>query len=128
MRLYEIPEGVSELTDLLYCLGVTEKYTGHYFTSYAVQLAAAQPERLYLVTKWIYPDVARYFRTDWRNVERGIRSAAELAWELRPDKLASIANSSMECRPSNSQFIAILTNYFVNQTGDPFAIHLPRAS
>ena len=43
---------------LLYRLGATANYTGFSYLVRALQLCAEEPERLLLVTKWLYPDVA----------------------------------------------------------------------
>ena len=117
-----------ETRELLYSLGVTEKYAGFFYTAVAVHLAACRPERLALITKWLYPDVAKQFRTDWRNVERGIRAAAEIAWELRPDKLAEIAKRDLDRRPTNSQFITILVSCVHPPADDCLACILSYAS
>ena len=49
-----------EIYELLYRLGVTANYTGFFYTAYAVQLCAEHPDRLMLVTKWVYPDAVSY--------------------------------------------------------------------
>ena len=72
---------LTQIYDLLYSLGITANYSGFFYTSYAVYLAARQPERLLLVTKWLYPDVAEHYRKSWKNVERDIRTVASLAWK-----------------------------------------------
>ena len=59
---------LSEIYNLLYQLGITANYTGFFHTSYAVYLAAQQPDRLTLVTKWLYPDVAEQYATAWKSV------------------------------------------------------------
>ena len=71
----------TEVYDLLYHLGVTANYTGFFQTASAVQLCMEQPERLLLVTKWVYPDVARQYKTNWKAVERNIRTVNRLVWE-----------------------------------------------
>ena len=48
---------------LLYRLGATANYTGFSYLVRALQLCAEEPERLLLVTKWLYPDVANTERT-----------------------------------------------------------------
>ena len=101
----------AKIRDLLYGLGITVRYVGFFHTSYAVHLAIQQPERLLLITKCLYPDVAKHFHTDWRNVERAIRSVAAVAWELCPDKLSYIAKYDLKQRPSNAQFLSILVNH-----------------
>lgn len=69
-----------EIYELLYRLGVTANYTGFFYTAYAVQLCAEHPDRLMLVTKWVYPDVAKRYRTNWKAVERNIRTAGNVIW------------------------------------------------
>lgn len=50
--------------DLLYSLGVTANYKGFLHTTYAVSLCMERQDRLLLVTKWLYPDVARRYGRD----------------------------------------------------------------
>lgn len=66
----------AEIATELQGVGITANYSGFFYTSYAVYLAARQPERLLLVTKWLYPEVAEQYHKAWKNVERGISSAA----------------------------------------------------
>ena len=49
---------MTAIYELLYRLGVTANYTGFFHTACAVSLCMEQPERLVLVTKWLYPAVA----------------------------------------------------------------------
>ena len=76
---------------LLYRLGVTENYTGFPHTVYAVQLSISRPDRLHLITKQLYPDVARHYGTSWKAVERNIRTVASIAWTSNPLLLAELA-------------------------------------
>ena len=57
MLLNQRPD-ITDIYDLLYRLGARGNYTGFFQTAYAVYLAVQQPERLLLVTKWLYPAVA----------------------------------------------------------------------
>ena len=97
--------------DLLYKCGLMANYTGFFYVSYAVYLIQLQPERLLLVTKWLYPEVAEHYRTNWKAVERNIRTAVRTAWELRPEILELMAGGRLEKRPSNTRFLAILAAY-----------------
>ena len=108
MNVKALPTAYPEIYETLYSLGITATYAGFFHTSYAVYLAVQQPERLLLATKWIYPDVAKQYQTDWRNVERNIRTVAAVAWKCHPDLLSDIARCGLVRRPSGSQFIAIL--------------------
>ena len=65
---------MTDIYDLLYRLGATENYTGFFHMAYAVWLCVEQPDRLLLVTKWLYPEVAKQYRTNWKAVERNIRT------------------------------------------------------
>lgn len=69
---------------LLYSLGVTANYTGFFHTTFALQLCVEQPERLLLVTKWVYPDVAKRYKTNWKAVERNIRTVNGICMGAKP--------------------------------------------
>ena len=45
---------------------------------------AEEPERLLLVTKWLYPDVAKQYGTNWKAVERDIRTVGPCDLEFKP--------------------------------------------
>lgn len=107
----DMPE-LQEIYDLLYQLGVTGNYMGFFQTAHAVYLAARQPERLVLVTKWLYPEVARHYGTTWTCVERNIRSVACIAWNSHRVSLERLAGQTLPRRPTTSAFLAMLTMYF----------------
>ena len=58
-----------QIETLLHRLGVTENYTGHAYLLYGVWLCDQRRERLALVTKWVYPQVAKQFGTNWKAAE-----------------------------------------------------------
>ena len=93
---------------LMHRLGITANYTGYFHTSHAVMLSAQEPERLLLITKWIYPDVAKHYHTTWRSVERNIRTVIKLAWETNRPELERMAQHALPNRPSAGVFLAIL--------------------
>lgn len=94
---------------LLYCLGATANYTGTAYTAYAVLLCKQQPERLLLVTKWLYPAVAKRYGTSWNAVERDIRTVAKVIWRENRALLELLAGKTLTCRPNAAQLLAILT-------------------
>ena len=76
---------MTDLYDLLSRLGATPNYTGFRYTVCAVQLCLEQPHRLLLVTKLVYPDIGRRYGTNWKAVERNIRTLGDIIWrENRP--------------------------------------------
>lgn len=103
---------ISEIYALLYQLGLTENYTGFFHTSYAVYLAAQQPDRLLLVTKWLYPEVARQYATTWKCVERNIRTAVHIVWDTNPELLKALARHPLSQKPKASKFLSILALHF----------------
>ena len=54
--------------DLLYSLGVSANYKGFFHAAYAVSLCMERQDRLLLVTKCLYPDVAKQYGTNWKAV------------------------------------------------------------
>lgn len=96
---------------LLHSLGATENYTAFFPTVYAVQLSIANPDRLRLVTKMIYPDVAGRYNTNWKAVERNMRTLVAAAWENAPMGLSELAGFPLKRKPTNAQFLAILTGF-----------------
>lgn len=99
---------LTEIYDLLYRLGVTANYTGFFHTACAVALCAEQPERLLLVTKWLYPEVAKQYGTNWKAVERSIRTVGKYIWRENRTLLEQLARRPLAEKPRNAQLLAIL--------------------
>lgn len=110
--------------ELLLRLGVPSNTKGFRQAAWAVGLCAAQQERLALVTKWLYPDVARRYGTNWRAVERNIRSASAIAWERNRPMLEALAQRPIARRPRSSEFLSLLfraiESEFENFTAEMF--------
>ena len=68
MAQYRTEIGTAEVCDMLCRLGATANYRGFSYTAYAVLLCVQQQDRLLLVTKWLYPDVAKRYGTNWKAV------------------------------------------------------------
>ena len=97
--------------DLLYRLGATANYLGFFYVVHAVRLSVEDPSRLMLVTKWLYPDIARHYGTNWRAVERDIRTVISTVWRLQPELLSAIAGAQIAEKPGPSRFLSILAGY-----------------
>ena len=94
---------------LLMKLGITPNYVAFSQTACALKLIRGNPDALQLVTKCLYPDVAKQFGTNWKAVERNIRSAADIAWRCNPKLVTNLAGYPLMERPKAAQFIAILS-------------------
>nr|WP_326184800.1 sporulation initiation factor Spo0A C-terminal domain-containing protein [uncultured Oscillibacter sp.] len=112
MKLLESDSLAVEIYDLLYRFGVSADSIAFFHTAYAVRLAVEQPQLLLLVTKWLYPEVARHYHTNWKAVERNIRRVVAAAWRNEPALLCSLARGPLPGRPAPAQFLSILAAYF----------------
>ena len=99
---------MTAIYDLLYQLGVTANYTGFFHVDYAVALCEEQPDRLLLVTKWLYPEIAKQYGTNWKAVERNIRTVGDIIWRENHVLLEELAHRRLEQKPRNAQLLAIL--------------------
>ena len=110
----DLPDEQQTITDVLYWLGISEKYIGFDYLSYAILLVLRQPERLCLATKWLYPDVAKHYRTNWQTVERGMRYIINLVWTFRRAQLQQLAQHELDRRPCIVQFLEIIIDYLTS--------------
>ena len=105
---------LSPVYALLCSLGVSANYIGFFHSSCAVYLALQNPERMLLVTKWLYPEVAGHYGTSWHCVERNIRTVSKRAWTCNRLLLESLACRPLPHPPSASDFLAILASYLIS--------------
>lgn len=105
-------QAIVDSYDLLYSLGATANHLGFFHAACAVRLAAQQPERLLLVTKWLYPEVAKQYQTTWPAVERNIRTLIRHIWEENPAALSRLAGYPLTERPRTAEFISYLASRF----------------
>ena len=108
MLLHEDSETLVQAYDALYRLGATANYIGFFYASYAIWLCAREPERLQLVTKWLYPDVAEHYGTNWKAVERNIRALIGLIWSNNPKGMCELAGFRLTKKPRPGQFLAFM--------------------
>ncbi|MBR2343011.1 MAG: sporulation initiation factor Spo0A C-terminal domain-containing protein [Clostridia bacterium] len=102
------------ITEALMTFGVAPNLRGYAYLYEAVSLTlgAAAPA---MVTKDIYPAIAKKFKTTYSRVERAIRYAAECSYaNLSPDTIEKLYGNSVsfyKSKPSNSHFISLLALY-----------------
>ena len=97
------------IEDILLRLGITANYRGYFYLISAVELCLADRENLHLVTKYVYPKVAKLYHTNWQAVERNIRTVGRLAWTHHRAFLEELARGPLGQRPGNAKLLAILT-------------------
>lgn len=88
-------------------------------TAYAVCLIMEDSTRAAHVTKGLYQEVAKRFRTDWRNVERNIRTVRDTIWDSGERALlVEISGGKINRRPTNTELLKILTDYLFDQEAE----------
>lgn len=103
--------------DLLFGCGVTANYKGFFYAAHAIMLCVEDMQRLSLVTKRLYPEVAKQFNTTPECVERNIRTISDHIWLNNKEILIEISRKSITQKPTTSQFISIVTWYLVTDDG-----------
>ena len=109
----EDARSISEVYALLRSLGLTEDYLGYHQTAYAIHLAVQRPERLSCMLQRLYPHVAAHFETDWRCVERNIRTAVDVVWRSNRALLEQLAQRALDQKPSVAQFLSFLSLHLI---------------
>ena len=104
----------SRVTHILHNMGVPAHIKGYSFLRQSIVMAVEDPEVISLVTKRLYPDIARINKTTASRVERAIRHAIEVAWDrgnvdVLNDYFGYTINN-MRGKPTNSEFIAMIAD------------------
>ena len=99
-----------KIQELLYSIGLTANYARYRQMMIALEIATQEPESLRLVTKWLYPETARRCGTNWKAVERNIRTMRRRAWRNSQHTLEQMAGCSFDTMPKPAQFLAILAH------------------
>lgn len=109
-----------EISVLLSRMGISASIKGYHFIRKAVIMAVEDEEVLVGITKGLYPDIAKGYKTSASKVERAIRHAIESAWKKNgPQVYFEIAGYLPSEKPTNGQFIAALSEYFRLQEERP---------
>ncbi len=98
----------TKIHDLLYYLGLTENFSGFHYLACAILVCATEPSGLLLVTKRVYPVVARQCHTTSFAVERSIRTAGHIIWTAGRPQLEALTGRPLTERPKSAQLLALL--------------------
>lgn len=114
---------LSTIQRVLWDLNIPPAYLGAHYLAYAELLVLEDQNRLTMVTKWLYPEVAAYYHTSWQAVERNIRTVIAICWAQDGGaKLAKLAGCSFARKPSPTRMIQALACYLM-QLPDTFWQH-----
>ena len=112
-------EGLNKIEGLLNRLGIAASYTGFSYAVFAVDQCLGQKDKLLMVTKRLYPEIAKQYRTNWKAVERNIRTVSDIEWRQHHHLLEELAHRPLKRRPSATEFLSILT---LSLRSEPHAI------
>ena len=68
------------ITEIMLDVGVPAHLKGYHYLRDAILLSGRDMEAVTSVTKLLYPEIARRFKTTDQKVERAIRNAIEVSW------------------------------------------------
>lgn len=104
----------TRVTAVLHNMGVPAHIKGYGFLRQAVIMAVEEPEVISLVTKRLYPDIAKMNGTTASRVERAIRHAIEVAWDRGNvdvlNEYFGYTINNMRGKPTNSEFVAMISD------------------
>lgn len=99
-------------------IGVPASLKGYKYVATAIKKATENQEVLEGVTKILYPEIAKMYDSTPQRVEKAIRHAIEVAWNRNSEselkKKFSVALDKGKVRPTNSEFIAVMSEYIRN--------------
>lgn len=105
-----------EIQYLIRSLGIGGNYQGYRYVVYAVRLCLEDEDYLLSVSKLLYPEIARTFRTTSCSVERNLRTVVNVCWERgNRDLLEQISLYPLLSRPTTGEFLDILTEHLKKQ-------------
>jgi len=104
----------SEITQVLHEVGVPAHIKGYLYLRESIDMIYHEIELLGSITKTLYPDVAKKYKTTSSRVERAIRHAIEVAWSRgNVDAISRIFGYTVnvnKSKPTNSEFIAMIAD------------------
>ncbi len=100
---------------LLRMLAIPPNVKGYRYLKFVMEQCQKDPDyHTKSITKGIYPDCAKQFASTATRVERAIRHALELSFWKFPEKYSEVFGGTFKKAPTNSEFIGLVSEYFVN--------------
>lgn len=103
-----------DVTNLLLEIGIPAHIKGCQYIREGIMLSFYDKNMLHYITKCLYPTIAKKYKTTSSSVERTIRHAIEVAFRRGNrqvlEEIFSNTICSKKTKPTNSEFIALLTD------------------
>ena len=104
-------------------VGISPALLGYKYITEAVNMVVDDDTVLDGITKILYPDIAKKFKSTAVRVERAIRHAVERSFENMPaDMIKAIFSNTISPKtgkPTNSEFIATLAEITTSEPNNP---------
>ncbi|MFC7394224.1 sporulation transcription factor Spo0A [Scopulibacillus cellulosilyticus] len=104
----------ASITSIIHEIGVPAHIKGYMYLREAISMVYNDIELLGSITKVLYPDIAKKYKTTSSRVERAIRHAIEVAWSRgNIESISSLFGytvSMSKAKPTNSEFIAMVAD------------------
>lgn len=100
-----------QATIMLHNLGLPARFKGFHYIRLALQFVAQDSDKLFSVTKILYPQVGEKFGVTGRSVEHSISTAIQTIWRNNAnDVLNQVLGCNLQEKylPTNVEFISLL--------------------
>ena len=104
----------TEVTNIIHEIGVPDDIKGYQYLKEAIIMCVENMKVIDSITKVVYPTIAKMYQTTTSRVERAIRYAIDVAWNVENietiRKLFGYTTNLEVSKPSNSEFIATISD------------------
>lgn len=116
------------LSDLLHEMGVPAHIKGYNYLRTGILLTFEnQDEYIGQITKSLYPEIAKRYKSTSSRVERAIRHAIEIAWNRGNidliDEVFGYSINAEKAKPTNSEFIVMIADYLAVMKKNAVMMH-----
>lgn len=103
-----------KVTNIIHEIGVPAHIKGYQYLRDGIIMVVNNIEVINQITKQLYPDLAKKYKTTPSRVERAIRHAIEVAWNRGQietvEAIFGYTVNSNKGKPTNSEFIAMIAD------------------
>ena len=103
-----------KVTNIIHEIGVPAHIKGYQYLRDGIIMVVNNIEVINQITKQLYPDLAKKYKTTPSRVERAIRHAIEVAWNRGQietvESIFGYTVNSNKGKPTNSEFIAMIAD------------------
>lgn len=103
-----------DVTNILLEIGIPAHIKGYQYIREGIIMSYYDCNMLHYITKFLYPSIAKKYKTTSSSVERTIRHAIEVAWKRGNMEVLEEIFGNTICagkgKPTNSEFMALLTD------------------